>query len=356
MILLRPVLIILSLIATCHLLQGQPACVPTSFKRTAILKNWKEAAAGLSCNLPEKSTYAAVNMLVDTNGNCLKIRLHNEGDGFLISPLTEVMQSLEFTPAVGLNGKKAASWYVLPLYITEEGCLELAKNDHYLGPILLPVPLNMLEVKQAVGYPEEARSADRDGMVVIRVLIKTSTGKVISHKTMYSDGEVFENPILREINNLRFKPIKQGARVPEKCWVNIPFNFYILPEPNEKKLEVALEKARALAAEGDWGKAAKKYKELTDAQPTNYIFWVEKGYCEYQLKDVKKAKLSFAFAEANPPRFTHGPTLRTVFFPVYLAYRNDCTSPLVPAMYSLLRNYNLIDDFDFWVGMPSYEN
>jgi hypothetical protein len=35
--------------------------------------------------------------------------------------------------------------------------------------------------------------------------------------------------------------------------------------------------------------------------------------------------------------------------------KQSLQSPIFPAMRSR-RNYNLIDAFDFWVGMPSYED
>lgn len=86
-----------------------------------------------------------------------------------------------------------------------------------------PVPLNLNELKQLIGYPREAVRDSIEGKVVIRLKIDEQ-GKVIDHETLKNPHEILTNAVVAKIYALRFSPGILDSK-PIVVWVTIPFDF-----------------------------------------------------------------------------------------------------------------------------------
>jgi TonB family protein len=72
-------------------------------------------------------------------------------------------------------------------------------------------------------YPDLARSAEVEGLVVVMVTIDES-GRVISAWVGQSDAEILNNSAVAAAYRFRFSPAKQRD-VPVKATISIPFRF-----------------------------------------------------------------------------------------------------------------------------------
>lgn len=89
-----------------------------------------------------------------------------------------------------------------------------------------PQPLNLQEIKQAIGYPRIARDAGIEGNVVVRVLVDKD-GKYLRHQVLNGVHPLLHQVVEQHLNKLKFTPaLKNGA--PMRFWVNIPFSFRLL--------------------------------------------------------------------------------------------------------------------------------
>ncbi|MEM6632576.1 MAG: energy transducer TonB [Bacteroidota bacterium] len=89
-----------------------------------------------------------------------------------------------------------------------------------------PKPVNMNEVKQAIGYPQVARDAGIEGNVVVRVLVDKNGGYK-RHVILNGVHPVLEKAVAAQLPKLRFTPAIQGGK-PIQFWVNIPFAFKLI--------------------------------------------------------------------------------------------------------------------------------
>jgi TonB family protein len=72
-------------------------------------------------------------------------------------------------------------------------------------------------------YPDLARSAEVEGLVVVMVTID-ETGRVISAWVGQSDADILNNAAIQAAYKFRFSPAKQRD-VPVKATISIPFRF-----------------------------------------------------------------------------------------------------------------------------------
>lgn len=86
-----------------------------------------------------------------------------------------------------------------------------------------PVPLNLEEVKKAIGYPRAALDANIEGLVVVRILVD-KTGSYSRHKLINTGNPLLSKAVEAELHRLHFTPAIQGGK-PIAFWVNIPFKF-----------------------------------------------------------------------------------------------------------------------------------
>jgi TonB family protein len=89
-----------------------------------------------------------------------------------------------------------------------------------------PVPLNLDEIKQQIGYPREAKEAEIDGKVVLRILIDEQ-GKYVKHIVLKDPHPLLTRAVEKEIPALRFSPGEGGGKL-VKTWVTIPFQFALM--------------------------------------------------------------------------------------------------------------------------------
>jgi TonB family protein len=97
-----------------------------------------------------------------------------------------------------------------------------ATNWFGLGSID-PFPLNMPEVRMAIGYPKKARKQGIEGRVYVMVILDEK-GDILLAKIANPTHEIFQKAIMKHIYGLEFTPgIVSGKYV--KVRVNAPFRF-----------------------------------------------------------------------------------------------------------------------------------
>lgn len=89
-----------------------------------------------------------------------------------------------------------------------------------------PVAVNLNDIKSLIGYPQIARDAGIQGVVLVRVLVD-KTGNYDRHRIVKSVHPILDEAVEQHLSKLKFTPAIQGGR-PIKFWVNIPFNFKLL--------------------------------------------------------------------------------------------------------------------------------
>ncbi|TAL69904.1 MAG: TonB family protein [Bacteroidetes bacterium] len=76
---------------------------------------------------------------------------------------------------------------------------------------------------KAVKYPETARLANKEGRVVLNVLV-TKSGDVSEVKILESADAIFNESAMNAVKSVKFKPaVNEGKNV--YCWVCVPINF-----------------------------------------------------------------------------------------------------------------------------------
>ncbi len=89
-----------------------------------------------------------------------------------------------------------------------------------------PRPVNMDNIKKAIGYPAMAKEAEIEGKVIVRVLVD-KTGKYKKHVVLKDPHPILTKAVEKKLNMLQFTPGIQGGQ-PIKVWVTIPFDFKLL--------------------------------------------------------------------------------------------------------------------------------
>ena len=106
-----------------------------------------------------------------------------------------------------------------------------------------PVPENLGEVRQMIGYPEMAIQQNVQGNIVVRVLVDQE-GSYVRHSVISAAHPILAQAVEDHIATLRFSPAKvEGKAI--KFWVNIPFNFRLVDEQVEA-LKAALDSLNQL--------------------------------------------------------------------------------------------------------------
>jgi TonB family protein len=86
-----------------------------------------------------------------------------------------------------------------------------------------PQPLNMGEIVNLIGYPEEAKERNIEGEVVARILVDKE-GNYVQHKLVRKAHPILVNAVEAQIPKLKFSPAKRENE-PIMFWVNIPLIF-----------------------------------------------------------------------------------------------------------------------------------
>ncbi len=100
------------------------------------------------------------------------------------------------------------------------------KVDDFVFVSEEPKTLNMDDVRKLIGYPDIARDAGIEGMVVVRVLVDEQ-GNYRKHKMIKKIHPILADAVEKNLHKLKFTPAIQGSK-PIKFWVNIPFRFELM--------------------------------------------------------------------------------------------------------------------------------
>ncbi len=84
-------------------------------------------------------------------------------------------------------------------------------------------PLNLNQVKQAIGYPSKAVQASLEGVVVASMLVD-ATGQVIQYTVEGKAHPVLKEAVAAKLFTLKFEPATRGTR-PTSGWVQLDFKF-----------------------------------------------------------------------------------------------------------------------------------
>ncbi|MEM6348299.1 MAG: M56 family metallopeptidase [Bacteroidota bacterium] len=89
-----------------------------------------------------------------------------------------------------------------------------------------PEPINLREIRRAIGYPKIARDANIQGLVVARILIDEK-GQYVEHEIISSAHEILGNAVEAQLSKLEMIPAIKDDK-PVQFWINVPFNFKLI--------------------------------------------------------------------------------------------------------------------------------
>jgi outer membrane biosynthesis protein TonB len=112
----------------------------------------------------------------------------------------------------------------LPIALFSQGTATPAEPDPDVFQIVdrEPSPINMEEVRNNIGWPEEAKEVN--GRVVVRVLLDEK-GSYVKHVVIKDPHPALAKAVTDQLPLLRCTPaIAKGK--PVQHWITIPFQFY----------------------------------------------------------------------------------------------------------------------------------
>ncbi|MEM6270263.1 MAG: energy transducer TonB [Bacteroidota bacterium] len=92
-----------------------------------------------------------------------------------------------------------------------------------------PQPLNLTEIKRAMGYPPEAVKQKIEGKVIVRILIDRE-GVPIKHRFIKAVDPLLDQVVLDNIYDLRFEPARYSDNSAGAAWLTMPFQFELSPK------------------------------------------------------------------------------------------------------------------------------
>lgn len=161
-------------------------------------------------------------------------------------PVEDILKEAEVMEVDSLNRSKAAIGLVNRDGADPEGFFLNMDPGEADGPAILaedprdkepadslfqlvtdePRTINLDDIRKLIGYPQIARDAGIEGMVVLRVLID-ERGNYVRHKIIKQAHPILAEACESKVNRLKFTPAIQGSRA-IKFWVNVPFNFKLV--------------------------------------------------------------------------------------------------------------------------------
>ncbi|MEZ4774913.1 MAG: tetratricopeptide repeat protein [Bacteroidia bacterium] len=146
-----------------------------------------------------------------------------------------------------------------------------------------PVPLNLNEIRKAIGYPQEAIDQNLEGTVIVRVLVDKE-GNYRKHAFVKEVSPLLSSAIEPVISQLKFTPAKVGGE-PVMYWMNIPFPFKLVDDQTRQVKEQITKLTDALSG-----------KEAT------YKTWHERGVLRSRIQEYDDALADFTQSLALNPR------------------------------------------------------
>ncbi|GAB4429686.1 MAG: hypothetical protein OHK0039_48340 [Bacteroidia bacterium] len=95
--------------------------------------------------------------------------------------------------------------------------------NHLPGRNMPPQPLNIAEIKEALGYPTPARNAGIEGRVLMRIWVDAQ-GKYVKHHILESAHPLLDIPCELFVPFLEFRPGYEDG-LPVLSSLDIPFHF-----------------------------------------------------------------------------------------------------------------------------------
>ncbi len=89
-----------------------------------------------------------------------------------------------------------------------------------------PQPVNLDDLKAAIGYPLMAKEAEIQGKVIMRVLVD-KFGNYVKHIVLKDPHPILTNAVASKIDMLKMTPGIQSGK-PIKVWVTLPFDFRLM--------------------------------------------------------------------------------------------------------------------------------
>lgn len=96
-----------------------------------------------------------------------------------------------------------------------------------------PIPVNLTEVLEKVGYPKEAIDAGVQGRAIVRILVDEE-GNYVKHEFMKELHPAISSAINEHVESLTFTPaLVNNTQV--KYWMNVPFPFKLIQEEQDPR-------------------------------------------------------------------------------------------------------------------------
>jgi TonB family protein len=170
-----------------------------------------------------------VRFAIDPSGQPQYAHVTESTDARFDAVSLDAVQRLRFEPAQRA-GERVWVWMEVPVEwgtpessatppVDSENGYELAQVD------VLPRPLNTraLEQEMARAYPAGLRDEGVEGTVQVRFRVEPN-GTTSNHTVTHSTNTAFDEPTLRAIQVLRFRPARVGGRA-VRAWVDLPIQW-----------------------------------------------------------------------------------------------------------------------------------
>ncbi len=136
-----------------------------------------------------------------------------------------------------------------------------------------PEPINMNEIKTAIGYPQAAIDSNIFGVVVVRVLVDEK-GAYVKHKIIKSPSSVLSDAVSAKLSALSFTPAMVGSKA-IKFWVNVPFHFRLTERSKTDQTYIE----EVVAA----------YSKKIEEKPEDYTLYLQRGVQYSNAENFDKA-------------------------------------------------------------------
>lgn len=185
-----------------------------------------------------------------------------------------------------------------------------------------PKPLNLGEVRQKIGYPEEAVSQNIQGNVVVRVLVD-ETGDYVRHQIIGKADPILQDAVEAHLAEMQFSPAKVDSKA-IKFWVNIPFSFKLIDERVEN-LKASIDSLTT----------------AIEADPEDHTLFHQRGVDRSQLDQNDEALLDFEKSLVLNPRKNKKKAAKNTYnYLVYTHYSRAAVRVGLEAYDSALMDYD----------------
>jgi TonB family protein len=200
-------------------------------------RNYREFEAALEELYPRElrearaSAEVLVRFAIDPSGRPQYVHVLQSSDGRFDAISLEAVGRLRFEPAQR-GGERVWVWMEVPLEWAAPGSTPAfaASGDSVNGYELsqvdeLPRPVNRAAFQRELArtYPAALRAEGVDATVQVRFRVE-SDGTTSNPTVTRSTNSTFDEPTLRAIQVLRFRPAKVGGR-PVRVWVEQPIQW-----------------------------------------------------------------------------------------------------------------------------------